>query len=80
MAGSEDGAHHVSAELLQGLNDVGITLAPGAVTYWVGEAMHGADHQDLQEVPDAVASATKTLAANTAFLARRLRTAAYPAR
>jgi multimeric flavodoxin WrbA len=79
VVGNEDGAHHVSAELFQGLNDVGFTLAPGAVTYWVGEAMQGTDYQDLDATPDAVASTTKTLAANSAFLARRLKTAAYPA-
>ena len=33
VVGNEDGAHHVSAELYQALNDVGFTLAAGAVTY-----------------------------------------------
>jgi multimeric flavodoxin WrbA len=79
VVGNEDGAHHVSAELFQALNDVGFTLAPGAVTYWVGEAMQSTDYQDLDTTPDSVASTTKTLAANSAFLARRLRNAPYPA-
>jgi multimeric flavodoxin WrbA len=79
VVGNEDGAHHVSAELFQGLNDVGFTLAPGAVTYWVGEAMQSTDYQDLDSTPESVAATTKTLAANTAFLARRLRDAPYPA-
>lgn len=39
VVGNEDGAHHVSAEMFQALNDVGFSLAPNAVTYWVGEAM-----------------------------------------
>jgi multimeric flavodoxin WrbA len=78
VVGNEDGAHHVSAELFQALNDVGFTLAPGAVTYWVGEAMGGVDYQDLDETPDAVASTTTTLAANTAHLARRLKASPYP--
>ena len=78
VVGNEDGAHHVSAELFQALNDVGFTLAPGAVTYWVGEAMGGVDYQDLDETPDAVASTTATLAANTAHLARRLKASPYP--
>jgi hypothetical protein len=69
----------VSAELFQGLNDVGFTLAPGAVTYWVGEAMPGTDYQDLDTIPESVASTTKTLAANSAHLARHLRSAPYPA-
>ncbi|MFF3775605.1 flavodoxin family protein [Streptomyces sp. NPDC002232] len=79
VVGNEDGAHHVSAELFQGLNDVGFTLAPNAVTYWVGEAMQGTDYQDLDKTPEKTAATTKTLAANTAHLARRLKTAPYPA-
>jgi multimeric flavodoxin WrbA len=79
VVGNEDGAHKVSADLFQGLNDVGFSLAPNAVTYWVGEAMQGTDYQDLDKTPDSVASATKALAANTAHLARQLRTAPYPA-
>src|ERR1700759_710878 len=39
VVGNEDGAHHCSAELYQALNDVGFSLAPAALSYWVGEAM-----------------------------------------
>ncbi|MFJ6785745.1 flavodoxin family protein [Streptomyces yangpuensis] len=78
VVGNEDGAHHVSAELFQGLNDVGFSLAPNAVTYWVGEAMQGTDYQDLEKTPGKTAAATTTLAANTAHLARRLKAAPYP--
>lgn len=78
VVGNEDGAHKVSADLFQALNDVGFSLAPGAVTYWVGAAMEGTDYQDLDKTPDTVASTTRTLAANTAHLARRLRDAPYP--
>ncbi|WP_329274197.1 flavodoxin family protein [Streptomyces sp. NBC_00691] len=78
VVGNEDGAHHVSAELFQGLNDVGFSLAPNAVTYWVGEAMQGTDYQDLDKTPEKTAAATKTLATNTAHLARRLKSAPYP--
>ncbi|MFF0483204.1 flavodoxin family protein [Streptomyces sp. NPDC004435] len=79
VVGNEDGAHKVSADLFQGLNDVGFTLAPNAVTYWVGEAMQGTDYQDLDETPAKTAATTRTLAANTAHLARRLKAAPYPA-
>ncbi|WEH38261.1 NAD(P)H-dependent oxidoreductase [Streptomyces sp. NBC_01218] len=79
VVGNEDGAHKVSADLFQGLDDVGFSLAPGAVTYWVGEAMRGTDYQDLDETPDAVASTTRTLAANTVHLARLLADHPYPA-
>ncbi|WP_426362130.1 flavodoxin family protein [Streptomyces sp. E-08] len=78
VVGNEDGAHHVSAELFQGLNDVGFSLAPNAVTYWVGEAMQGTDYQDLDKTPEKTAATTRTLAANTAHLARRLKSAPYP--
>ncbi|MFJ9811170.1 flavodoxin family protein [Streptomyces sp. NPDC101158] len=79
VVGNEDGAHKVSADLFQGLNDVGFSLAPNAVTYWVGEAMQGTDYQDLEKTPEKTAATTKTLAANTAHLARRLKAAPYPA-
>ncbi|MFE7595655.1 flavodoxin family protein [Streptomyces sp. NPDC057494] len=78
VVGNEDGAHKVSADLFQGLNDVGFSLAPNAVTYWVGEAMQGTDYQDLDKTPEETAATTATLAANTAHLARRLKSAPYP--
>ena len=79
VVGNEDGAHHTSAEIFQALNDVGFTLAAGAVTYWVGRAMESVDYQDLDETPEIVASTTATLAANTAHLARMLAGDGYPA-
>jgi multimeric flavodoxin WrbA len=33
VVGNDDGAHKVSADLFQALNNVGFSLAPGAVTY-----------------------------------------------
>ncbi|MEU9100982.1 NAD(P)H-dependent oxidoreductase [Streptomyces sp. NPDC048361] len=79
VVGNEDGAHKVSADIFQGLNDIGFTLAPGAVTYWVGEAMQGTDYRDLASTPKTTASTTATLAANASHLARRLKAAPYPA-
>ncbi|MFD4750840.1 flavodoxin family protein [Streptomyces rubiginosohelvolus] len=79
VVGNEDGAHKVSADIFQGLNDVGFSLAPGAVTYWVGEAMQGTDYQDLDETPEAVATTTEALAANATHLARLLAGGPYPA-
>ncbi|MFG2409519.1 flavodoxin family protein [Streptomyces brevispora] len=77
--GNEDGAHKVNANVFQGFNDVGFSLAPGAVTYWVSEALQGTDYQDLDETPEAVASTTETLASNAVHLARRLTGRPYPA-
>jgi multimeric flavodoxin WrbA len=78
VVGNEDGAHHVSAELFQALNDVGFTLAPGAVTYWVGEAMQGTDYKDMQPAPEKTAQATTTAARNAVHLANLLAASPYP--
>jgi multimeric flavodoxin WrbA len=78
VVGNEDGAHHVAAELYQALNDVGFTLAPNAVSYWVGEAMGSTDYKDLEETPEKVANATAMLARNAAHLATVLKAQPYP--
>jgi multimeric flavodoxin WrbA len=78
VVGNEDGAHHISAVLFQGLNDVGFTIPAQGVTYWNGEAMHGTDFKDLDETPEGTASTTATAAANAAHLARLLRGHDYP--
>lgn len=79
IVGNEDGAHHITGVALQCLNDVGFTVAAQGAVYWNGEAMHTTNYQDLAETPEAVATATKTLAANAAHLARMLQTQEYPA-
>lgn len=78
VVGNEDGAHHVSAELYQALNDVGFSIAPNAVAYWVGEAMQGTDFKDLDSVPDKVTEAVSMLVRNTVHLARLLKANQYP--
>jgi multimeric flavodoxin WrbA len=78
VVGNEDGAHKISADLFQALDDVGFTIPAGGVTYWNGEAMQTIDYQDLDDVPDQVRSTTATLASNAAHLARLLRTNQYP--
>ncbi len=79
VVGNEDGAHHATAELFQGLNDVGFTIPAQAATYWNGEAMHTTDYKDLDETPEEVATATRMLARNAAHLARLLGEGGYPA-
>lgn len=76
--GNEDGAHKVTADLFQALNDVGYSLAAQASTYWNSEAMQTKDFVDLDEVRDAVASATAAAARNTVYLAGVLRSRSYP--
>jgi len=79
VVGNEDGAHHVTAECFQALNDVGFTVPANGSTYWVGEAMHGVDYNDLDETPEETAGTTKTAAANAVHLARLLKSSEYPA-
>lgn len=78
VVGNEDGAHHVSAEIFQALNDVGFTIPAAGVTYWVGEAMQKKDYKDIGPTPGPVGQATAMLARNAAHLARFLKANAYP--
>jgi multimeric flavodoxin WrbA len=79
VVGNEDGAHHTTAEVLQGLNDVGFTIPASASTYWVGEAMQGTDYLDLDETPEPTAGTNATVARTAAHLARLLKATPYPA-
>ncbi len=79
VVGNEDGAHHVSAEVYQALNDVGFTIPANAVAYWVGEAMGSTNYVDLPETPEVVQTMVEMLARNTAHLAGLLKSAQYPA-
>src|SRR3954463_5986294 len=78
VVGNEDGAHKITADLLQGLNDIGFTIPAQGGTYWNDEAMGSRDYLDLDETPEAVASTTATLAENAAHLARALCATPYP--
>ncbi|MDR9772855.1 NAD(P)H-dependent oxidoreductase [Rhizobium hidalgonense] len=78
VVGNEDGAHHVSAELYQALNDVGFTIPANAVAYWVGEAMGSTNFVDIDKVPKVVTKAVDMLARNTAHLAGLLKAEQYP--
>ncbi len=78
VVGNEDGAHHVSAEVYQALNDVGFTIPANAVAYWVGEAMGSRNFVDLEETPDNVQEMIAMLARNVAHLAGLLKSSEYP--
>jgi multimeric flavodoxin WrbA len=77
VVGNEDGAHHVSAELFQALNDVGFTIPANAVTYWVGEAMGSVNFVDLKEIPEVVQSTLDLVARNTVHVAHLLKAKVY---
>ncbi len=78
IVGNEDGAHQISAEVFQALNDVGFTIPAQGVTYWNGEAMGKVDYQDLPETPENVAETIATVGANAAHLAGLLAAKGYP--
>jgi multimeric flavodoxin WrbA len=77
--GNEDGAHHVGAQIYQGLSDLGFTIPPQAHAYWVGEAMGSTDFKDLDEVPAKVQQAVDVAARSAVHLARFLHQSPYPA-
>jgi hypothetical protein len=78
VVGNEDGAHKITADVFQALNDVGYTLPAQGGVYWNGEAMTKTDFKDLDSTPPAVASTIATMAANAAHLAARLGRDPYP--
>lgn len=78
VVGNEDGAHHVSAELYQALNDVGFSIAPNAVAYWVGEAMGSTNFVDLEKIPEVVTTTIDMMATNTLHLAQLLKSTPFP--
>ena len=77
VVGNEDGAHKITADLMQALDDIGFTIPAQGGTYWNDEAMGGRNYVDLEETPEAVASTNATLAANAAHLARLLKASPY---
>jgi multimeric flavodoxin WrbA len=78
VLGNEDGAHKITADLHQALNDVGFTVPAQGGTYWNGAAMEKTDYKDLAETPEAVVRANATLVANSVHLARLLARDPYP--
>lgn len=78
VVGNEDGAHHVGAELFQGLDDVGFTIPAGGMTYWVGEAMHKTDFKDLSPRPEKTLQTADQMVDNALHLAKLLRADPYP--
>lgn len=79
VVGNEDGAHKITADLYQALNDTGLTIPAQGGTYWNGEAMHTTDYNDLDEAPEATIQTLQSAAANAVHLARLLADSPYPA-
>lgn len=79
VVGNEDGAHKITADLYQGLNDIGFTVPAQGGVYWNGEAMTTTDFKDLEETPEAVTSTIASMTANAVHLAGLLKATPYPA-
>jgi multimeric flavodoxin WrbA len=78
IVGNEDGAHFASAQIFQGLNDVGWTIPAIGVCYWVGEAMGSTDFKDLDATPEMVSTTARMVASNATHLAGILKDQTYP--
>src|SRR5690606_31134489 len=75
VVGNEDGAHHVVAELFQGLNDVGFSIPANGCIYWVGQAMGSIDYKDLDHPGEKITKTNAMLARNAVHLAKLLKQA-----
>jgi hypothetical protein len=78
VVGNEDGAHKITADLMQALDDFGSTIPAQGGTYWNDVAMDGRDYLDLDETPEARGLDECDLAENAAHLARLLKSSPYP--
>ncbi len=78
IVGNEDGAHCLSAQVFQSLNDTGWTIPPVAACYWVGEAMGSVDFKDLKKTPKKVVETATMCATNAAHLAKLLKKKPIP--
>ena len=78
VVGNEDGAHHVNAEVYQGLVDVGFTIPASASAYWVGQAYGSVDYKDFEVPPEATIDAVRTATRQAVHLAGLLRERPYP--
>lgn len=73
VTGNEDGAHHVIAEIAQGLIDIGFTVPGQAWTYWNRGPGPGPSYLETDEGHDWSHRAGRTAAANLAAVASALR-------
>jgi multimeric flavodoxin WrbA len=79
VTGNEDGAHHVIAELTQGVTDIGFTVPGQAWTYWNMGPGPGPDYSDTDHGHEWSESTAKAAASNTAAAARALAANPIPA-
>ncbi|MCW2841473.1 MAG: flavodoxin, partial [Aeromicrobium sp.] len=78
VVGNEDGAHKITADLYQGLDDIGFSIPAQGGTYWNGEAMHTMNYNELDTAPESTLSTLRMATSNAVHLARLLRESPYP--
>lgn len=78
VTGNEDGAHHVVAEVAQGLIDVGFTVPGQAWTYWNMGPGPGPDYTETDTGHDWSKKTGETAAANLVAVARALQAHPIP--
>ena len=78
VTGNEDGAHHVVAELAQGLFDIGYTVPGQSSTYWHLGPGPGPDYLDETRGHDWAQRTGRNAAANLIAVARALRANGMP--
>lgn len=79
VTGNEDGAHHVIAELAQGVVDIGFTVPGQAWTYWNMGPGPGPSYADTDHGHAWSRRTGEAAAANLLAVARALRAAPIPA-
>lgn len=79
VPGNEDGAHHVIAEVAQGLGDIGYTVPGQAWTYWNMGPGPGPSYLETDHRHDWSERTGRTAAANLAAVARALAVTPIPA-
>lgn len=79
VTGNEDGAKHVSSEILYALQHVGFTIPPNVDAYWVGEAGPGPSYIEAGQENSFTKSAVKTLSYNLFHMATLLASNPIPA-
>jgi multimeric flavodoxin WrbA len=78
VTGNEDGAHHVIAELAQGVIDIGFAVPGQAWTYWNMGPGPGPDYSETDHGHDWSRSTGEAAAANLLALARALAATPIP--
>jgi multimeric flavodoxin WrbA len=78
VTGNEDGAHHVVAELAQGLADIGYTIPGQSSTYWHLGPGPGPDYLDETQGHDWAHRTGRNAAANLIAVANALRAKGMP--